>query len=441
MRFFRNLAGVLLTTAVSAPIGLLTSILLARLLSTDDRGLYALALSFATMATTLFQFGWPTASIFRLRNAGTSAAEVAGGAFVFLGGVLSLVALAGVVLEPLLRERFLSGLPLVVFFLTLATLPARGLANGFGAIARGIDHFRYENWYALGLQLGNLLAIALALLWLEGALVEVIWAQTFVYFFGAACLIATVLRQTGFSLRLRSEEMGRSFRFGMRTYAIAVTGRIHERADIFMLAYLLADPAQIAFYAIAKGGIQLLQLLPNALGKVAYPQLAGLDSEEAASFACALVRQGLLLMVPASLVLFVAAPILLPFVYGEAYAASSVPFMLMVPGVILLGVDRVLSRYFTGTNQHNPNAMTRAASLAVNLLLNWLWIPKYGIAGSAAAALVSYIVDAVLLIAVFLIMTDRKLGDLLIVGRADLDPYRRQLELLTKRLGRGAGGP
>ncbi len=146
MSFFRNLAGVLLTSAVTAPVGLVTSILLARLLSTDDRGLYALALSFAGLTTMLFQFGWPTASIFRLRSAGIQPAEVAGGALVFLGGVFALVVAAAILLEPFLRERFLSGLPQLAFMLALATVPFHGLANGFGAIARGIDRFRYENW-------------------------------------------------------------------------------------------------------------------------------------------------------------------------------------------------------------------------------------------------------------------------------------------------------
>ncbi len=434
MSFFRNLAGVLLTTAVIAPVGMATSILLARYLSTDDRGLYALALSFATLTTMFFQLGWPTASIFRLRGAGSDPAEVSGAAFLFFASTFGVVVVVAIALEPLLRDRLLGGLPAIGFFLVLATVPFRGFANAFGAIARGIDRFRYENWYAFALQVGSLGAVVGALVLHPGGLIELLAAMTGVYVLLVVGLIVAVVRQTGFRLRVRPREMQRSFRFGLKTYAMTLSARTQERADFFLLAWLLEDPSQVAYFAIAKGGIQLVKLLPNALGKVAYPQLAGLGVDEAAHFACGLARQGILFMVPAALVLLVLAPWLLPTVYGEPYAASIVPFLIMLPSVVLNGTERVLARFFTGTNQHKPNVITRAISLLVNVVLNLLWIPSYGIAGSAAALLVSSVFDAVILTGVFLWMTDCRLLDLLRLRGEDFEPYRRQLERISGRL-------
>ena len=130
------------------------------------------------------------------------------------------------------------------------------------------------------------------------------------------------------------------------------------------------------------------------------------------------------------IVLFIAAPILLPLVYGAPYAASTQPFLLLLPGVVLLGMDRVISRYFTGTNQQLPNVITRAVSLVVNIGLNLLWIPEYGIAGAAAAGLASYVVDAVLIIGVFMFMTGKRPADLVVIRRSDLDPYLRAVQRL-----------
>lgn len=430
MKFFRNLAGVLITTAVISPMGFVTSVVLARLLSTDDRGLYAIALTFSTLTAMLFQFGWPTAAIFRLRNAGTRPAEVSGASLIFLGG-LSLVVVAGsLLLEPWLQDSVLGGLPTAVFVMAAITIPFRSLSNGFGAVARGIDRFRYENWYAFYLQVGHLLAVGGALWWFQGQLYELMVALAIVYVLTTAGLIARVLADTGVTFAVRPKEISRSFRFGLKTYAMTLTGRVHERVDVFMLAALLADPTQVAFFAIAKGGIHLMRLLPNALGKVAYPQLAGLAEQDAAEFACALVRQGLLFMVPSSIALAIAAPVLLPLVYGEPYAASTLPFLLLLPGVVLLGTDRVISRYFTGTNQHKPNVITRGVSLVVNVVLNYLWIPEYGIVGAAAAGLASYLVDAVLIITVFLAMTDQRVRDLVVPRRSDFDPYWRAIQRL-----------
>jgi O-antigen/teichoic acid export membrane protein len=437
MRFFSNLAGVLLTSAVSLPVGMVTSILLARFLSTDDRGFYALALSFAALTTMLWQIGWPTASIYRLRRAGTRPAEVSGAALLFLGGV-SVLGLAGAfVLEPVLRERFLGDLPKVAFVLALATVPARMLANGFGSIARGIDRFRDENWFAFLLAIGNLFVVAVVLVVFHGGLVELMAGIALVYFLLVPGFIGVVLRRTGLSFAVRPTEMTDSLRFGLKTYAMAVAGRLHERIDLFLLAALLDDPTEIAFYAIAKGMIQILQLLPTALGKVAYPQLAGLDPQSAADFAAGLVRQNLLLMVPVALILAPIAPIFLPLLYGEAYSASTSAFLLLLPGSVLLGAGVVMTRYFTGTNSHRPTIITRFVSLGVNVLLNYLWIPKWGIEGAAAAGLASYSVDAGLITVVFLARSGCRWRDLVVIRQTDLDPYRKLLRRFPRLRARG----
>jgi O-antigen/teichoic acid export membrane protein len=438
VKYVRNLAGVLFTSAVSTPMGFATSILLARWLSTDDRGFYAIAFNFAALSTMIFQLGWPTASIYRLRNRVSPPAEVSAAALI--ANTIVSVAVVGLALpfESLLRERYLGGLPYLVFALILATIPFRIQANGFGAIARGIDHFRFENWYAFLLQLGTLLAVVVAVLWMGGALDELIVALTAVYVVVSTLLVAAVLAKTGLTWRVRVSEMRESLRFGMKTFMMTVLGRVHERIDIFMLAALLGDPTQIAYYAIAKGVVHQLQVLPNAMGKVAYPHLAGLENRDAAQFASALTRQGTLFMLPASVVLLVAAPYLIPFMYGEEYAASTIPFLLLLPGIVLLGTDRVLVRYFTATDQQMPNVITRAISLAVNVVLNWLWIPTWGISGAAAAALVSYVVDALLIVWVFRLLTHVPLLDIIWIRRSDFDPYRRRLDRLVERLRPGA---
>ena len=68
MDLFRNAIVVYATSLISFPINLLTSVVLARFLSVDDRGLYSVALSFAVLATLLSEVGWGPATIYRLRR-------------------------------------------------------------------------------------------------------------------------------------------------------------------------------------------------------------------------------------------------------------------------------------------------------------------------------------------------------------------------------------
>ncbi|MFV1979021.1 MAG: lipopolysaccharide biosynthesis protein, partial [Myxococcota bacterium] len=183
---------------------------------------------------------------------------------------------------------------------------------------------------------------------------------------------------------------------------------------------------------VGKGVAQMLAQLPNAVAKAAYPQIAGLPAQEAAAFTAQMVRQNLMLLVPAACILAAVAPLLLPALYGEAYAASSGPVLFLLGATVLQSVGIVVSRFFNGTNDQRPNILTRLVAVSVNLLLNSIWIPTHGIIGAAAALLVSYSLDAGLIVGVFLVRNRMGLGEFILPRRSDFDPYRQLVAQLRR---------
>jgi O-antigen/teichoic acid export membrane protein len=433
VRFFRDLAGILLTRLAVAPISVLTSVLLARWLSPEDRGLYAVCVTFAATLTVLVQFGWPSASIYRLRSVGSAPAAVAAAGLCVVLALSTLAVGASVALEPIVTQRFLDGAQALVFYLVLATVPFRLLGVLFGGIARGIDRFRYENWYIFSLNATTLVALAGVLIVGDGALAAALWAVALVYVLTTSGLVLTVLRQTGLTSNLEVPEVVASARFGLKAYYLSMSARLHEQLDIFVLAYLAVDPAQIAYFAVAKGLMRILDLVPSSLHKAAFPQLAGLSPEDAAAFAAGLVRQGIVFVLPASLALGACARFLLPAIYGPPYAASVVPFVLLLPCVLFITIDGLIGRFFNATNQHAPIGATRTAAAFVNVGLNFWWIPSHGIVGAASAACASFALQALLAIVVFLARTDSSLGELTLVRRSDVEPYLHQVRRLARR--------
>ncbi|MCZ6783058.1 MAG: oligosaccharide flippase family protein [Proteobacteria bacterium] len=169
MNFFRNAAGMLLTSTVNVPLGLVTSIVLARYLSVDDRGLYSLALTFTALVAILSRVGWPSASIYRLRRVGSDPAEVAGAGLVAVAAISAVVVPVCLFFEPFFTERVLDNAPARVYYLVLALGPLQLLIQVLSAIARGIDRFRLQNWASVLFNLG-LLGVAVGVLIGEQAL-------------------------------------------------------------------------------------------------------------------------------------------------------------------------------------------------------------------------------------------------------------------------------
>jgi O-antigen/teichoic acid export membrane protein len=201
-----------------------------------------------------------------------------------------------------------------------------------------------------------------------------------------------------------------------------------------MIAYFLGDPSQLAFYAIAVSVVQRLNLLPASVATAAYPQMAGLQEDDAAHFACRTSRQSLVWVLLVACALAALAQILLPLIYGEDYRASVLPFLILLPGMVLLTIYTVLGQYFTAMDRQGVNIAIQSASVVVNVLLNLWLIPRHGILGAAAASAASYALEATLITAAFVVSSRRRLDEVFLLRLEDLDPYRRRARVLWRRL-------
>jgi Na+-driven multidrug efflux pump len=93
---------------------------------------------------------------------------------------------------------------------------------------------------------------------------------------------------------------------------------------------------------------------------------------------------------------------LLPRLLGPEYAAALPVLGCLLPGVLAYGAASALSVYFTN---HAGRPLIPAAlagfSLAVNIVLSVLLIPRMGMLGGAVATTVSYLTSIAVAVAVF----------------------------------------
>jgi O-antigen/teichoic acid export membrane protein len=434
MSFFRNAASVVLTQAVGLPIGLLTSVVLARFLSVDDRGLYSVATTFAMLAATLGVLGWPAASIYRIVRTRSDPAQVAGSGLALMTLLSGVVVLLSLGFESAIRERFLEGAEPWVFHLALALVPLHLYGQVLSAIARAIDRFDLQNWYVFSLNAGTLAGVGAALVLFEGGLTSALLALLGTNALFLLVLAVRVLRQTGVSLRLRGSGVARSLRYGLAAHTMSLGNLLHKRVDIFMLAWFLSDASQVAYYAVAAGLVDRLLIVPEAIGRALFPHLSRQSPEEAQRFTCFISRQSAAIVLAAILVLAPAASPLLPLLFGAPYAASVPPFLVLLPGVAMLTVYSVLTRYFAAVNQLRVNIVSLLAATVCNVALNVWLIPRHGILGAAIASLISYALQGAWVAAVFL--SNARTGPLalFLLRRGDLVAFRRRAGPVLRRL-------
>lgn len=170
-----------------------------------------------------------------------------------------------------------------------------------------------------------------------------------------------------------------------------------RRADMFLLAILLPLD-KVGFYAAALLLTKPLQMVSQSVARVLFPRVARMKSagqfNRFARYACLFSIFGL-----GAVALFMAvlAPWLLGLI-GPKYAASIGPFrwLLMVP--IFSSVSNLLSYIFLTKNEPQVPARINLASAPLNILLIATLVPSLGIAGAAIAVVLTAAAQALAIV-------------------------------------------
>jgi O-antigen/teichoic acid export membrane protein len=145
------------------------------------------------------------------------------------------------------------------------------------------------------------------------------------------------------------------------------------------------------------------------------------------------VRHSVLLLVPAGLI--VAALLgIVPLVYGSSFDRTVGLGFVLLPGVLALGVGKVLASVVAGRGGVRYNLYNSAVVAAVTLALYFTLIPAYHDWGAAIASSISYLASAVISAVFFRRVLDIPLSAALIPTTADLRNYPEALDALRAHL-------
>jgi O-antigen/teichoic acid export membrane protein len=183
----------------------------------------------------------------------------------------------------------------------------------------------------------------------------------------------------------------------------------------------LLDVRQVAFYSIAVGVATLLWHLPNTVGIVLFPELSSIQNEKKIHVISTMVcRNTLMIAFLGAIFLSIAGKFLIQFIYGTEYIHSVNAMLLILPGVVIMCIYKVLTRNFSSRNRQQVAIMAAAMSLIVNIGLNLILIPRYGIEGAAIASTVSYFLAGAILVFAVNRESDISVSKMLFINRTDM---------------------
>ncbi len=364
-----------------------SGILSARLLGPEARGYLALAILIPTVTALVGTFGLPSAVAYYTARAG-SYVRPSRSVVAFL---IALTVLLTIVNAGLILLLFSSDPPWVLAAVapTVVVTPFIVFQVMVTAIHQGLGQFTLMNvtrvtpfvcWGGGILLLGATRSASLS----SACLI-----LTLAYAVGVAVALATASRlraaRDGPPLRVRA-----LVRFGGQGFVGTISPLENLRLDQ-LVVWTFQGPAALGYYSTAQAFYTLPRLVGQSIGMLALPRTAALPKIRRAHFirqvfAVAAAAIGLL-----AVVLALAVPWLVVFLFGEEYAPSiPVAQVLMVTG-FMLAMRRLAADLLRGDGRPSGDSLAEIASWPVLAIALTLAATRGPLAVAIATAVASFV--------------------------------------------------
>jgi O-antigen/teichoic acid export membrane protein len=420
------------------------SIVIARTIGPSGNGHFALLVTltgFAAMVASLGLTAGITYEVSRRRWAVRQAFRTT----YFAALVLGLAGfLGGLGFFVLTHETVFRGISTGLAVLTLSSLPAALAYSNADVIMLARE--RYESYAGLELSHSTTLLLVGAGLaipfGLTGAAIGLPAAAVVGALAGAILLIREARRDQVVD---SGDSMVRAVRFGLQGWGANLLQQINYRFDVLILGGF-ATARDVGVYSIALTLTSVAWVLPQGLQTVLFPRVASLDesmlageisADESDAALAKAVRHAVLLSLPAGVLISVLLVVAVPLLYGAKFADTTLLGFVLLPGVLMLGIGKVLSSGIAGRGYPRYTLYITAITTPLTLALYFALIPAFGAWGAAASSSASYSFSALLALFYFRRVTRMRLRSLLVPLGDDVADYAGLARLARGwRLGR-----
>ncbi len=382
---------------VTTVANLAAGILLARALGAEGKGVVALVTTVGAITAAVLGIRWERACGHFLARDGAALPTVFTSVIAISGLAMAGAGLLGAVARAL--GGSIPGVSPALEPVIVALVGVQVLYVGIASIFGGLRAFATRSRFLLSYNVVQ--AVTVTVLYALGARhvgqylvwgVVVSWATVAVW-------LASVARHHPRVIGVDGGLVRRMVAFSRLSYFGLLLDLVTVRLDIVLLGFMVS-PAAAGVYSVAVSVGARLASIPQIVGYVIFHR--GSASELGTGERTAQIfRLAVVAMAVAGLAAAVLTSALVVPVYGPDFAQAAPALWIMIPATGLWGLYRLLT---SDVEARGRPGLVSCSSLVANVtivVLDLLWIPRYGVFGAAWASLIAYAVALALAAVLF----------------------------------------
>jgi O-antigen/teichoic acid export membrane protein len=421
----KDSVGTFVTKIIVMFLTLFVGVILARSLGAAGKGQLAIIVLLPQILWILGSLGLDMSNIyFAGREPETRPKLVANSVWLGLifGTVAVVIVLAGYMLLHLIDpsiEKQLLGVPPYLFLLMFLTVPMFLVAYFVDSVVYGMDRIHVRNIKEI---LTNVFSLILTLIFvtdpsahwplfdtpfgfglnmgLYGATITQLAITAFMLIY-ALWLVSKFVKWDLFRFDWGFFIKGLKH-IGFYAYGATAATFLFYKASMLVIAFYIAHLSSITdvdlgLYTTASNISEKVWFIPGAIVYALLPKVTSFSSDEIKILTGKASRHTFLITLVILTILSIFIRPILVFLYTEEFVTSCYTFWALVPGVLVLSMGKVYGTHLLGIGKAYYAFWFSIITLVVNIVLNIIFLPKYGIVGSAVATSVSYTIQTIML--------------------------------------------
>jgi O-antigen/teichoic acid export membrane protein len=395
MRYVQSVVITLFARGLALPIGIASSIITARALGPEGRGVLAALTVLQGLAIQFGTLGYNGSITYSLSQTPDRAKAIVGNSVITaLGGGIIVATLfaVGAAIAP---GAVLGSVEPHLFWLLLASLPFTFLTQFLQNVLVARQSMVAFNLLDLAVRTALLAAYTVALLGLGLGTDAAVWSFASVSALGGVLYLSIIYRRERFGLVFDRPLFGEMFRYGSRTYAASVLSYLVLRLNMLLINPVLGE-REAGLFSVVLLFMDLVALVPQTLGMILFPAVAR-DNEGSAVLTTKVFRFTFFGVGILCVFLWAGAEPLIRLLFGEEFVEAAPALRWLTPGILAMALMTILNNDLAGRGFPAIVIVTPAVAVIVSAVLHAALLAPMGLAGSSAATSAAFVVAVVLL--------------------------------------------
>lgn len=396
-RFASNILLTSVTNAIQALLGLITGVLVARLLGPEGRGILAAIQMWPSVIATLAMLGLSESLVyFSAKNPKQTGAYLSTAIVITMAMALPFMTISYLIMPYILGEKptiVIEGAQWYLFLIpvySLVGLPIQAL--------RGLQDF--VRWNALRLLPTVAWLILLCIALIFGVRQAEILANAYLVFQALLFIpVITIVLSRIYGPYIPQKNLVKPLlRFGFPTILSSIPQFLNQKLDQMVVAAFLPT-SSLGLYVVAVSWGNIVIPLASAIGSSVFPKIASQsDSIEQQLFLARSTRIAFLVCFIIGLFLFFFTPWALPLIFGPNFEGAIIPATILIIGGVITGVNQVLGEGLKGMGRPSLVLWSELMGLLITAPIMFILLPKFGIIGASVSSMISAIITLIVML-------------------------------------------